>query len=189
MTFGAQLQLGGGSGSYTVTLHGGCTIVTGSLPISHLAALAQAGGKGEIMSPHLARLAGANHAWGPADAVAALVKELASQRERGLPASGVERWLAVGEHGASSLAIVQNLTGRKVTDEPKAHPHDDDDLSRCVALLEMAPELRSNFWQMATVSRVWMALVSHWEKLEALLRNGRTGDVNLFLHAILREFD
>lgn len=147
-----------------------------------------AGGKGDIMSPHLARLAGANHAWGPADAVAALVKELTDQRGRSLPSYGVERWLAIGEHGASSLAIVQHLTGRKVADDPKAHPHDSDDLSRCIALLDMAPELLQHLGKMGEVSKVWEIIVGTWTTLHQHLMDERHEAVNEFLSSIDREF-
>lgn len=85
-------------------------------------------------------------------------------------------WLANGERGLSSEAIVQRLTGVPVdVDEltrPNGvtdYPHDSGDFRRCVELLKRVPEARRHLPLMADVSPQWAAIVSHWDELERLL--------------------
>lgn len=80
-------------------------------------------------------------------------------------------WLARGERGISSNTIVQHLTGIKTLDRfGGSHPHDGDDLRRCMLLLDAVPELQPRIRQMATCSKEWAALVADWDGLLAILR-------------------
>ena len=82
-------------------------------------------------------------------------------------------WLAAGERGLSSEAIVQRLTGIKVNtgrDEGAVEPpHDPSDFRRCVELLESVPPARTYLPLMADVSPQWARIVDAWDELENLL--------------------
>lgn len=159
---------------YRVVERDGCTLVIGPMPVDHFSALAKAAGKDAVISPQLARLAGATFAWGKADAVDAMVRTLTEARlavpAGAKPLTGLDKWLAVGEHGESALAIVTKLRdglGLLGCGTSTQHPHDPDDLRRCLLLLRDAPELRGELHRMAEVSPQWAALVRAWPELEA----------------------
>lgn len=91
-----------------------------------------------------------------------------------LPLELFAEWLANGERGLSSEAIVQRLTGTPVDtqwDENGVtdHPRDPSDFRRCVELLKNVPEARPHLHLMADVSPQWARLVAHWADLENLL--------------------
>lgn len=166
-----------GIDGYRVVVRDGCTLVIGPIPVSHFAALAKADSKDAVVSTQLARLAGATFAWGSKDAVDALVRKMTADRlavKAGAPElTGLQRWLAVGEQGSSSLAIVAKLRPEEFVTQgyvpptsERAHPHDPDDLRRCLLLLRAAPELRMDLHRMAEVSPQWAALVRAWAELE-----------------------
>lgn len=81
-------------------------------------------------------------------------------------------WLASGERGTSSNFMVQHLTGVPATSRHfnYGHPHDGDDLRRCMLLLEAVPELVPLLPKMATASPAWAALVPHWDELVGILK-------------------
>ena len=80
---------------------------------------------------------------------------------------GLFQWLANGKRGISSETMVQHLTGVDVLgDWHMSHPHDPDDLDRCLQLLEAVPALRQMLPKMATASPAWAALVAHWDDVE-----------------------
>ncbi|KHJ74672.1 hypothetical protein [Rhodococcus sp. Chr-9] len=79
-------------------------------------------------------------------------------------------WLASGERGISSEAIVSHLTGHQVG-RPWAgadHPWDPDDFYRCEMLLRAYPLARLAFPAMKSRSEVWARLVDAWDELVAL---------------------
>ena len=82
-------------------------------------------------------------------------------------------WLAAGERGLSSEAIVQRLTGIKVNtgrhEGAVEHPHDPSDFRRCVELLKVVPLARTYLPLMADVSPQWARIVADWDDLERLL--------------------
>src|SRR5690606_32854600 len=95
-----------------------------------------------------------------------------------LPLTYFTEWLASGERGLSSEAIVERLTGKRVTRYPSlrmGYPHDPSDLRRCMELLDAYPLARLAFPSMAEVSPVWAALVAVWDELEATLREEMAG--------------
>ena len=78
-------------------------------------------------------------------------------------------WLANGEVGISSKAMAMWLTfGKRTKDAFGAHPHDPDDMDRCLKLLHRAPGLRERLPKMAGLNQVWAALVARWDEIEAM---------------------
>lgn len=88
-----------------------------------------------------------------------------------LPLTMFTEWLATGDRGSSSNAIVSHLTGSEVGRDYgfPDHPYDPGDLNRCVKLIEQYPVIRLTFNYMASRSPEWAALVGAWEELTALL--------------------
>lgn len=84
--------------------------------------------------------------------------------------SDVRDWLAFGERGISSNTIVSTLFG---IDANKgwcgSYPHDPDDLTRCVKLIESCPSVVERFDLMRYVGPVWAGLVDAWPELVAML--------------------
>jgi hypothetical protein len=80
-------------------------------------------------------------------------------------------WLACGERGESSNAIVARVTGMPVGNygvRSTGYPHDPSDFRRCMQLINQYPVLRSKLHQMRDVSAQWMQIVDHWDELEAI---------------------
>lgn len=172
---------------YTVREEGGCTLVFGSgLPITVFTAIAGGNSaKGKIMSPHLARLACADFAWGTPQAVAAGVAKytpIALSRTRQHATQeildmGDEAivWLATGQHGMSACSIFWKTMGYKpamllpVEHPENRYPLDPDDLGRCRLLLEQVSAVRDRFHIMNDACPVWGALVSRWDTMCALM--------------------
>jgi len=153
--------------SYRVEVVADCVLVFGSVPLSHFGKLTElAGGRKGVLDTHLARLAGATFAMGSvADTQALrelLTKRIVDANPRMTP---LDRWLRVGERGESSDAIVAKLRMVHGISNLKAHPHDPDDLRRCLLLLEVVPDLVPDFERMREVSPVWSALVDAWPSL------------------------
>lgn len=88
-----------------------------------------------------------------------------------LPLTSFTTWLARGERGISSEAIVSHLTGETVGRNYgfSDHPYDAGDFRRCERLLRDHPLARMAFPAMATRSREWATLVEHWDELVALM--------------------
>lgn len=83
-------------------------------------------------------------------------------------------WLAGGERGTSSNTIVEHLTGlpalgRGWDRSGPCHPHDPDDLRRCLLLLEAVPAFKSRFYEMQDASKEWNAITVHLKELTRLL--------------------
>ena len=81
----------------------------------------------------------------------------------------IVHWLAIGERGTSSEAIVEFLTGVKCVRSPfpcGGHPLDPDDLRRCRLLLDSCPGLVSHFREkMGGCSAYWRELLEVWDDL------------------------
>ena len=83
---------------------------------------------------------------------------------------GLLVWLASGDRGSSSEAIVQHITGIPACDGHfPAYPYDPDDLIRCEKLLRAVPGLRALFPRMASCHPVWAALLPRWHEIAALI--------------------
>lgn len=80
-------------------------------------------------------------------------------------------WLATGERGLSSQAIVNQLTGIHITGRPFTgweYPLDAGDFRRCERLLRAVPEARQHLGLMSAGSPMWAVLVPVWDELIAL---------------------
>lgn len=73
-------------------------------------------------------------------------------------------WILTGETGASSMAMARALIGIKGRTD---HPHDPDDLNRCLMLLAAVPEAREHMNKLRRMSPTWSALVDRWDEIEA----------------------
>lgn len=93
--------------------------------------------------------------------------------DENLPLTIFAGWLASGERGLSSEAIVSNLTGQHVGRywHGGDHPYDPSDFRRCELLLREVPIARLMFHRMAEVSPVWKALVEAWSEIVALMES------------------
>lgn len=166
---------------YTIKEENGCTFVFGVLPIDAFGRLTRGYDKAVVLDTDLARMAGANFAWGkPADIQRAKdqYREIAIDRVRNGPkASELDeesiQWLAIGEQGRSSQAIFWRINAHllfpdaKSSMESTAYPLDPSDLGRCRKLLEQVPSVNEKFVQvMGTMAGpVWAGLVENWECL------------------------
>lgn len=155
---------------FTIEERGNCVLVHGTVAVRWLTNLPNVI-PNAVFSPELARMTGANFAFGlPAD-VKALIEETKPKamahvemqhQNTGLSAAA-KRWLAVGERGVSSNTIFTVLTGVNALEDWSAcYPHDPADVRRCRLLLEQVPELQTKFPTMAAVSQEWKALVENW---------------------------
>ena len=170
---------------YTIKEENGCTFVFGAMPIDAFVRLTGGYDKAVVLDTDLARMAGANFAWGkPADIQRAKdrYREPAINRVRNEPRpfeldEAAIQWLAVGEQGRSSLAIFWRINAHlrfpdaKTPMESIAYPLDPSDLGRCRKLLEQVPSVNEKFAQvMGTMAGpVWAGLVENWECLCATM--------------------
>lgn len=172
MTFNARIEMPtAGPNEYTVRHQDGCTLIFGSVPLSEIASLIKRAPKKSMLEPTLARMAGANLAYGLRADLDALIEKmkpeaLAREKSRragsGLSDAAIE-WLAVGERGMSSETLFQHLTGRYVRGGTEAHhPYDTDDVRRCRLMLEKCPEIAAKFAGARTLSPTWARLVDAW---------------------------
>lgn len=163
---------------FRVVNRNGCTLVFGAAPATQLAALMKAASEEDNrcqIDGNLARMAGANFAWGTREAIAAMKAEYAVDARAKTAAAHPEadpalvKWLATGERGSSSDAIVDHLTGL-LGGGKTSHPWDPADLRRCRLLLKEVPSLAVSFHaKMPTLSPVWARLVAVWDELCATM--------------------
>lgn len=165
---------------------GDCFFLYGALPIGLFNKIVGLAPSGSVMSTTLARVMGANIAFGPSDQVAEIInlnRFSATAQARKLYENATVRkeypftslsdkaiqWLAIGEHGRSSVAMFNHLTGvspRGMNEsDAAAHPLDPDDFRRCRLLIEQVPELLTQISMMSSISQVWAALVGQWAEI------------------------
>lgn len=93
-----------------------------------------------------------------------------------LPLESFAEWLANGDVGLSSLAIVQRLTGITMTvngawkNGCEDTPKDPGDISRILAMFDMVPAARAYLSLMGDVSADWETIVRHWDEIEEQYR-------------------
>lgn len=87
----------------------------------------------------------------------------------------VMTWLTGRDTGLSSVALVSRLMGIPVASDgfrhDISHPHDPDDLGRCIRALETFPELREKLPEASLMSPEWARLIERWDEIEALYRS------------------
>lgn len=150
----------------------GCRIVYGSVPISEFSMLTHGFSKKALMAADIADRIGAKLVIGEPDDLEALRKldlPVSEKRHRdyqiaiqmGLP--DVAMWLRTGERGASSNAMCKRIFNIPL-DAGNDHPHDPDDLRRCLLFLD-ASRAHDKVQTMSGVSPEWDRLVPVWDQL------------------------
>lgn len=172
-----QAGLGAAEDGYTIKKIAGCRLVFGKVPVSDLAMLTGGFSKKAVMDISIANRIGAAMVIGEPEDIEVLrgmdLPVSASRHADFLEAhelgirNSVAMWLRTGERGASSDAMCMRLFG--VPEAGKDHPHDPDDLRRCVEFLEQTSS-SDMVHGMRVVSPQWAALVDHWDELVGLLR-------------------
>jgi hypothetical protein len=94
-----------------------------------------------------------------------------------LPLTVFTEWLAFGERGISSEAMVSQMTGRQIGRSYSGwdHPFDCDDFKRCEKLLRQVPLARVFLPQMAVRSVEWARLVAAWDEIVASIEDEAPG--------------
>lgn len=166
---------------YQIRALDGCRIVEGSVPLGDMGVLCHGFSKKALLAVDLADLMGVAMVIGEPEDIdrmranrASLPLSTARQRDadlaraRGLP-DGVVRWLTWGERGASSNALCQALFGVPAEGRLTAHPHDADDLRRCLDFLAAAGIPAADLFRIGSPppSPQWTALKARWEELLA----------------------
>lgn len=91
------------------------------------------------------------------------------------PDSGLEAWLASDDTGMSSKYMAFIMAQGPCVEY--AHPHDPDDLGRCLRFLESVPEAVQNITLMKTQSSVWNCLVDKWYHFSNLYSQGKGNEL------------
>ena len=93
-----------------------------------------------------------------------------------LPLELYVEWLANGDVGLSTLAIVQRLTGVRMTaNGQRRHgcedtPTDPGDIRRILRLFDKVPATRAYLSVMRDVSDEWKTIIDHWTEIETQYR-------------------
>ena len=74
-------------------------------------------------------------------------------------------WLLNGRVGCSSKVMAACFAG--IECDEKSHPHDPDDLNRCLMFLDYVPEAKSQTHKLKELSPQWSRLVERWEDIES----------------------
>ncbi len=172
-----KLQAGAHFSGFEIRNVGGCRLVFGPVPLREIGMLMHGFSDKAVMATDIADLIGAAFVIGEPDDIKRL-------REMDLPVSekrhadylaaaemGLHRvaaWLRRGQRGASSNAMCKRIFGVPV-DAGVSHPHDPDDLRRCLLFLDAA-EAHDKVALMADVSPQWASLAGRWADLVALFR-------------------
>lgn len=102
-----------------------------------------------------------------------------------LPLEMFAAWLANGDVGFSSLAIVQRLTGITMTvNGTREHgcedtPKDPGDLRRILGMFDIVPSARAYLSLMRDVSEDWKNIIDHWDELEKTVSERGTQSIRL----------
>lgn len=75
-------------------------------------------------------------------------------------------WLASGDTGSSSEAIVYHMLG---LESDADYPFDPADLGRCLRMLELFPEWKPRISEMSAYPHGWPALIPIWNKIAAMM--------------------
>jgi hypothetical protein len=90
-----------------------------------------------------------------------------------IPLDHFKTWLAFGERGISSEAIVFKLTGYSVGGSrwSSTYPRDPADFRRCQLLLNAVPLARLCLPAMRSVSPEWARLVDAWDQIHEAIQS------------------
>lgn len=183
MSDGINLTFGSGANpGCTIQNICSCRIVFGQIPASQMGMLTHGFSKKALMATDIADRIGALLVIGEPD-------DLEKLRRMNLPVSekrqadylaaskigllDVASWLRDGERGSSSNAMCKRIFGIPA-DAGASHPHDPDDLRRCLLFLD-ATEAHDKIAFMLDVSEQWGRLVASWGELVALFEDEIAG--------------
>jgi len=150
----------------------GCRIVFGPVPVSEMGMLAHGFSKNALVAIDVADRIGASIVIGEPEDLNRLRKmDLPVSEKRLTDYSSalkvappeVAEWLRSGERGASSNAMCKRFFGVP-KDAGDNHPHDPDDLRRCVLFLD-ATSTHGRIRDMSDVSPSWASLVNQWNEI------------------------
>jgi len=79
-------------------------------------------------------------------------------------AERAQAWILNGRVGMSAKAIYCHMTGNADKDRWN-HPHDPDDLNRCLLLLDLIPEWKERMPEMKSRSPAWAGLAANWAEI------------------------
>lgn len=180
---------------FTVKNICGCRIVFGSVPASDISMITHGFSKKALMAMDVADRIGATLVIGePGDLDELRQRELPVSEKRHadylaathLELHKVAQWLRTGERGKSSNAMCKRFFGVPV-DAESEHPHDPDDLRRCLLFLDAAAA-HDKVDLMADVSPQWAGLVACWGDLLAIFKDERAaGKSALKTYALMRK--
>lgn len=90
-----------------------------------------------------------------------------------IPLDHFKTWLAFGERGISSEAIVSRLTGHPILGShwSSTYPHDPADFRRCQLLLNAVPLARLMLPAMRAESPQWSRLVDAWDEIHEAIES------------------
>lgn len=186
---------------YTVKTLGGCTLVFGPVLMSDMVGLMKRAPRNAVMDAGLADRIGAALVFGLKEDLARLpvadlpispkrLADAAAAKAAGLPGA-VQDWLTEGDRGMSSDAMCKAIWGGVPVGAEAHHPHDVDDLSRCIAMVD-ATQPGDRIQLAATISPVWVEIVAVWDNLysafkrEAAERDGVSRKVFVETAELLR---
>jgi hypothetical protein len=95
-------------------------------------------------------------------------------------------WIGGHHTGLSSLFMASYLLG---TPENKEYnfPHDPDDLSRCINLIESVSSIKEKLPEMANAGPEWSGLISQWDELVDMFHHNDKGLYDAMQSAIESE--
>lgn len=173
MSAGINMSSGGMPGDgFTVKSMCGCRVVYGSVPASEFSMLTHGFSKKALMATDIADRIGAILVLGEPEDLEALRKldlPVSEKRHRDYQAAiqmglyDVAMWLRIGERGSSSNAMCKRIFDVPL-DAGDDHPHDPDDLRRCLLFLDAA-KAHDKVPMMGDVSPEWGRLVTVWDQL------------------------
>lgn len=176
MTTDPQLRptdAGADDPGYTITTIRGCRVVSGQVPLRDISMLCHGFSKKALMAIDLAGLMGVAFVIGEPEDIERMRANRANlpiseSRQHdaevakvcGLPQSLVN-WLRIGERGTSSEALCQSIFGVPGGARRTDHPHDPDDLRRCIAFLAATDIVGADAFRgkVAKLSEQWAALI------------------------------
>lgn len=130
--------------------------------------------------------------------VNSIIKEFQSPTQPATAGMGLQAWLASDDVGQSSLymasvlcAEMMSVSPSQLRNAPYAHPHDPDDLGRCIRFLQAVPEARDRLRDMEATSKIWKFYVANWGSLESLYSAGTKGESDFALkelYGIMQHF-
>lgn len=185
------------SSDYSIKEINGCMCIFGSIPIDVFSAFTSMERfKGSIMSFQISRLLDASIVIGQKENIETLYDKLKNNSnykyiklENVSPEAN--EWYVFGEQGVSSATMFKAIfdknpfgweTGR--ASMLGKTPSDSDDLSRCINLYNLVPEVREHFYKIRKLSNAWNNIYINWGKLCKFYKEERFDEVNKLLEEL-----